>query len=212
MKSAQKNANLQNIGPFSALNVLAERLHTCASSMALSLGLLKSENQFCIQKKTSATSNQNTHSQNNLTPAQWPEHNKAELPTNTPSGPLLQSILKDFGSFFCFRLSLEKTCSNLNFENCAWLVLTEEKSLKIIGMPNHVNPAKLGMTPVFSIDIQLARGPNHTASRKLQYLRAWLKLANWKPMERKFEKIIRNHPSTLHEYLLSTEHHSHTLN
>lgn len=70
-----------------------------------------------------------------------------------PTGKLLESIAKSFGSFAEFKEKMSTAGATLFGSGWAWLVRKPDGSLEITQESNAGNPLRSGLTPLLTIDV-----------------------------------------------------------
>lgn len=114
--------------------------------------------------------------------------------SNTPSGKLLEQINKDFGSFENLKEELKKSAVNQFGSGWAWLIVDENKDLKVVSTSNQVNPlmenSPVKGYPILGIDVW-----EHAYYLKHQNLRAshvddFLFVVNFDVVAKEYEHAI----------------------
>ena len=97
-----------------------------------------------------------------------------------PSGKLLESIIKNFGSFAEFKEKLSTAAVTLFGSGWVWLVKKPDGSLDITQESNAGNPLRSGLTPLLTIDVWEHAYYLDYQNRRADYVNAVLnKLINW---------------------------------
>jgi superoxide dismutase, Fe-Mn family len=110
-----------------------------------------------------------------------------------PSGKLLAAIEKDFNSFDAFKTQFSDAAKTRFGSGWAWLVLTDDKKLKIGSTPNQDNPlmdiADLKGSPLLGLDVWEHAYYLHYQNRRPEYIENWWKVVNWDFVQNRFESI-----------------------
>jgi Fe-Mn family superoxide dismutase len=96
-----------------------------------------------------------------------------------PSGKLLESIIKDFGSFAGFKEKLSNAAATLFGSGWAWLVKKPDGSLDIIQESNAGNPLRSGSTPLLTIDVWEHAYYLDKQNLRPNYIADFWNLVNW---------------------------------
>ncbi len=108
-----------------------------------------------------------------------------------PDGVLLDSVIRDFGSFEAFQAQFTET--SLRLFGCGWTWLVSDKSgkLKIISTQNNDNPLMKGIgssgIPILNIDMWEHAYYLKFQNRKRDYVNTFFSVINWKEASKKYE-------------------------
>ncbi len=106
-----------------------------------------------------------------------------------PTGALNDAITRDFGSFEAFRDTFKQAALTQFGSGWAWLVLTQDKTLKIVKTSNAECPTTLSMIPLITIDVWEHAYYLDFQNRRADYTDTFLAaLINWRFAESNFEK------------------------
>lgn len=114
--------------------------------------------------------------------------------TLQPSGKLLSSIEKDFGSFDAFKNKFEDAAKTRFGSGWAWLVLDGDKKLIVTSTPNQDNPlmniADVKGFPVLGLDVWEHAYYLRYQNKRPDYIHNWWNVVNWNFIEKRFEDFI----------------------
>ena len=107
-----------------------------------------------------------------------------------PTGDLLKTIEKDFGSFEAFREKFSTAAATRFGSGWAWLVLTDGK-LVVTSTPNQDNPlmdiAEIKGIPILTLDVWEHAYYLNYQNRRPEYIEAFWHLVNWEEVEKRFK-------------------------
>lgn len=104
-----------------------------------------------------------------------------------PSGKLLESINKEFGSFTEFQEKFNEMAKALFGSGWTWLVL-KDGNLEIINTSNQDSPISSGQTPLLGLDLWEHAYYLKYKNKRADYITAWRNVVNWQEIETIFEK------------------------
>lgn len=99
---------------------------------------------------------------------------------NLPEGALEEAIYASFDDFETFRQRMSEAALKLFGSGWAWLVQTENGSLKIEQYPNADNPLKHGQTPLLCIDVWEHAYYLDYQNRRADYIQKIWSIIDWK--------------------------------
>jgi Fe-Mn family superoxide dismutase len=105
-----------------------------------------------------------------------------------PSGPLADEIRKTFGSFEEFKTKFNDAGVKQFGSGWAWLVRGNDNKLQIISTPNQENPLMQGLWPIMGNDLWEHAYYLKYKNARPDYLKAWWAVANWKEIEKRYQK------------------------
>jgi Fe-Mn family superoxide dismutase len=113
----------------------------------------------------------------------------------TPSGPILEKIKSQYGSYRNFR-SLFETASKKRFgSGWVWLVVKENGSLKIMTTPNQDNPLmnifEFGGFPILGLDLWEHSYYLKYQNKRDEYINNFWEAINWKFVNELYSKRIK---------------------
>ncbi|MGQ1946282.1 superoxide dismutase [Geofilum sp. OHC36d9] len=110
--------------------------------------------------------------------------------TGTPSGKLLNAIVKDFGSFEAFKEQFAKAAATRFGSGWAWLVKLPDGKLVVTSTPNQDNPlmdtAEVKGTPILGLDVWEHAYYLKYQNRRPEYIQAFWNVVNWQAVADKF--------------------------
>lgn len=101
-----------------------------------------------------------------------------------PFGQLEKQLLKQFGTLPVFYEQWEKAALSVFGSGYAWLVLTEDKNLRIITTANQDTPLSLHLKPLLTIDVWEHAYYLKHKNLRADYVKDWLEVVNWERAER----------------------------
>jgi len=104
-------------------------------------------------------------------------------------GPLLREIKTTFESFEKFKDEFSKTAGGIFGSGWAWLIVTQDKKLKIVGMPNQDNPVITGEgSPILGLDVWEHAYYLKYQNLRQEYIENWWQIINWAEVEKLYMK------------------------
>jgi superoxide dismutase, Fe-Mn family len=104
-----------------------------------------------------------------------------------PSGPVANSITKNFGSFAQFKDKFTNSAVTLFGSGWAWLVYNPDDSLTIEAVSNAGNPLKDGKKPLLTCDVWEHAYYIDYRNARAKYVEAYWNLVNWKFVEQQLK-------------------------
>ncbi len=95
-----------------------------------------------------------------------------------PGGPVLDAIMKKFGSFDNFKTQFSGAAVKQFGSGWAWLVVNHGE-LEVVGTPNQDNPLSAGKKPVLGVDVWEHAYYLLYQNRRPDYVEAFFKVINW---------------------------------
>jgi superoxide dismutase, Fe-Mn family len=105
---------------------------------------------------------------------------------SSPSGELLKTIEKTFGSFNEFKQQFETATAQQFGSGWGWLVKTEKDDLKIVTTANQDSPLMDGQTPILGVDVWEHAYYLNYQNRRPEYLSSIWNIINWEQVEEYF--------------------------
>ncbi len=115
----------------------------------------------------------------------WPILKK-EVPR---SGPAVEAIIKQFGTFDQFRQDFSSAATLLFGSGWAWLTLAEGK-LEIVVTPNQDSPLSQGKKPIIGLDVWEHAYYLKYQNRRPDYIEAFFSIINWNKVNEHFENAM----------------------
>lgn len=106
-------------------------------------------------------------------------------PKIAPEGALLEAIEMSFGSFGSMKEQLSKAALSLFGSGWVWLV-KEGSELSIMPMSNASNPIRDGRVPILTIDVWEHAYYLDYQNSRIDYIKAFWEIVDWKVIERRF--------------------------
>ncbi len=107
-----------------------------------------------------------------------------------PRGKLKEEIEKNFGSFEEFKKLFSETAIKHFGSGWAWLVVTEDKKLKVYSLPNQDSPLMNGNYPIMGLDVWEHAYYLKYQNRRAEYVENWWNIVNWDKIEENILKYI----------------------
>jgi len=109
---------------------------------------------------------------------------------SSPTGPLADAIIRDFGNLKKFQLKFEQAGTRLFGSGWVWLARAQKDGgkLQIYTTAGHVNPLMKGHFPILLNDVWEHAYYLEYKNRRSDYLKAWWAITNWQEAGRRFEK------------------------
>lgn len=95
-----------------------------------------------------------------------------------PNGPVVDAIIKKFGSFETFKKSFSETAVKLFGSGWAWLTV-HNGALELMATPNQDNPLTQGKQPLLGIDVWEHAYYLLYQNRRPDYVDAFFNVINW---------------------------------
>jgi len=117
----------------------------------------------------------------------WPllKVNNGQLPT----GKLLEAIKKTFGSFDAFKEAFSTAAKTRFGSGWAWLIVTADKTLKVVSTPNQDTPLAEG-TPILGLDVWEHAYYLNYQNRRPDYVSAFFSVVDWARVEVLYKKAL----------------------
>jgi Fe-Mn family superoxide dismutase len=107
-----------------------------------------------------------------------------------PTGKIADAINQSFGSFEKFQEQFNEAGANQFGSGWAWLVLDQNKTLKVISTPNQDSPLLQGMYPIMGNDVWEHAYYLKYKNNRGEYLSQWWNVVNWDQINQRLEKAI----------------------
>jgi Fe-Mn family superoxide dismutase len=107
----------------------------------------------------------------------------------TPQGKLLEAIMKAFGSFDAFKEAFSNAAKTRFGSGWAWLIVTKDKSLKVLSTPNQDTPLSEG-TPILGLDVWEHAYYLNYQNRRPDYVSAFFQVIDWHAVEALYKKAV----------------------
>ena len=114
--------------------------------------------------------------------------------TGKPTGTLATAIDSSFGSFDAFKTQFSDAGKNRFGSGWAWLVVDNDKRLRIGSTPNQDNPlmdvAELKGFPLLGLDVWEHAYYLRYQNKRPDYIAAWWKVVNWEYVAQRYQSMI----------------------
>lgn len=112
-----------------------------------------------------------------------------------PDAALMNAIQKSFGSYEAFTTQFSESAKTRFGSGWAWLVLTDDKQLKIGSTANQDNPlmniSDLKGFPVLGLDVWEHAYYLRYQSKRPDYIANWWNIVNWKFVSERYKAAIK---------------------
>jgi superoxide dismutase, Fe-Mn family len=108
----------------------------------------------------------------------------------TPKGALAKAIDDAFGSFGAFKEAFSNAAKTRFGSGWAWLIVTPEKSLKVLSTPNQDTPLADG-TPILGLDVWEHAYYLNYQNRRPDYVSAFFNVVNWEVVTALYQKAVK---------------------
>lgn len=113
---------------------------------------------------------------------------------SSPSGPLADALIKQFGDFESFKTKFSDLAVNHFGSGWAWLVCTggsrTAPTLNIYSLPNQDSPLLQGHTPLLGIDVWEHAYYLKYQNRRAEYVAAIWNILNWPYLEKLYTSSL----------------------
>ncbi|PKK96306.1 MAG: superoxide dismutase, partial [Tenericutes bacterium HGW-Tenericutes-3] len=106
-----------------------------------------------------------------------------------PKGKLLEAMNKTFGSFDAFKEAFSTAAKTRFGSGWAWLIVTKDKTLKVVSTPNQDTPLAEG-TPVLGLDVWEHAYYLNYQNRRPDYVSAFFSVVNWDKVEALYKAAL----------------------
>ncbi len=104
-----------------------------------------------------------------------------------PSGAFADALKGGFGSLESFKEQFTKAAATLFGSGWAWLVKTEDGSLRIIQESNAGNPLRQGLKPLLTCDVWEHAYYIDYRNRRPDYLKAFWEITDWDVVSSRYQ-------------------------
>ncbi len=105
-----------------------------------------------------------------------------------PSDALSKAIERDFGSFETFKETFANAAKTQFGSGWAWLVVTEDKKLKVLSTPNQNAPFEFGQ-PILALDVWEHAYYLNYQNKRPEYVDNFWNVVNWDQVSEYYEKL-----------------------
>jgi Fe-Mn family superoxide dismutase len=100
--------------------------------------------------------------------------------------PIIQAIVRDFGSFDAFKAEFEQKGTTLFGSGWVWLAADKDGKLVITQEPNAGNPVTKGLKPLLTMDVWEHAYYIDYRNRRAAHLQALWQIINWNEINRRY--------------------------
>lgn len=104
-----------------------------------------------------------------------------------PGAELMGAIERDCGSYQNFIEEFNRTAKSRFGSGWAWLVMSPERTLKVMSTPNQDSPLMQGYIPLMGLDVWEHAYYLKYQNKRVDYIAAWWHVVNWAPADYLFE-------------------------
>ena len=114
--------------------------------------------------------------------------------SGTPAGNLATAIDSSFGSFDTFKTQFGDAGKNRFGSGWAWLILDNDKRLRVSSTPNQDNPlmdvAEIKGFPLLGLDVWEHAYYLRYQNKRPDYIANWWKVVNWDYIAQRYQSIL----------------------
>ena len=111
-----------------------------------------------------------------------------------PKGKVAEAIQETFGSFDAFKDTFNNAAATRFGSGWAWLIVDENKKLKVTSTPNQDNPlmdvATDNGTPILGLDVWEHAYYLNYQNKRPDYIQAFWNIVNWDEVEKRYLAAI----------------------
>ena len=111
-----------------------------------------------------------------------------------PKGKVAEAIQESFGSFDAFKDTFNNAAATRFGSGWAWLIVDENKKLKVTSTPNQDNPlmdvATDNGTPILGLDVWEHAYYLNYQNKRPDYIQAFWSIVNWDEVEKRYLAAI----------------------
>lgn len=105
------------------------------------------------------------------------------------SNALSKAIDRDFGSFDKFKVAFSNAAKTQFGSGWAWLVVNDDKKLKVISTPNQNTPFEFG-NPILALDVWEHAYYLNYQNKRPEYVENFWNIINWKQVSEYYNKLV----------------------
>lgn len=109
---------------------------------------------------------------------------------NMPEGELAEKINGQFGSFENFKKEFSQQALSLFGSGWTWLIVDNDKNLKIINTVNQESPLSIGFKPLLTMDVWEHAYYLKYQNRRAEFIEALWPILNWDQIKENYEKAV----------------------
>lgn len=111
-----------------------------------------------------------------------------------PQGKLATALDEGFGSFDAFRTQFSDAGKNRFGSGWAWLILDNDKKLRIVSTPNQDNPlmdvAEAKGFPLLGLDVWEHAYYLRYQNKRADYINNWWRVVNWNYIQDRYQSVV----------------------
>jgi len=107
-------------------------------------------------------------------------------PKMTPTGPLADALLNEFGGLAEFKAEFNKAATSLFGSGWVWLVADHDGKLMILSTSNAATPLRDGLTPLLTVDVWEHAYYIDYRNRRADYVQAVWNRMDWRKAEERY--------------------------
>lgn len=104
----------------------------------------------------------------------------------TPTGPLLEAIIRDFGSFEACKQQLTQVATTWFGSGWGWLCIDKNNKLIITGTANQNCPLSDKLYPLLTIDVWEHAYYIQYQNLRADFVQSWWSLVNWQFVQERY--------------------------
>ncbi len=109
-------------------------------------------------------------------------------PSGEPDNDFRTALTRDFGSFDTFKDIFYKTATNHFGSGWAWLTMSPDKKLSVIGTQNQDNPISEGQQVLLGIDVWEHAYYLKYQQKRADYIDAWWHTIDWNHVTQNYHR------------------------
>ncbi len=98
---------------------------------------------------------------------------------STPAGPLMEAIVRRFGTFDAFKTEFSKAAMSVFGSGWAWLSTDKTGEIGLEVTPNQDSPIMAGRIPIVGIDVWEHAYYLKYQNKRVDYVSAFMNVVNW---------------------------------
>jgi Fe-Mn family superoxide dismutase len=106
-------------------------------------------------------------------------------------GAVSAAIQSTFGSFASFKEAFQKAALGQFGSGWAWLVVDEQKQLKVYSTPNQDSPYMRGHTPLLGLDVWEHAYYKKYGPARADYATNWWNVVNWSAVNKNYAEATK---------------------
>lgn len=107
-----------------------------------------------------------------------------------PDGGLAEAINDYFGELTAFKTAFTNAATGQFGSGWAWLVVTPDKKLEIVALPNQDSPLMTGLHPILGLDVWEHAYYLKYQNRRPEYIQAFWNVVNWSEVAKRYQAAL----------------------